>query len=298
MSSDSQGLTREPFARLMRGGMAVLAALVVARLVLELAGVPHHITRYVSSNVGLLLIAIYVAAVGPLHGGVRKFPQRVLPAFILAAWTGGCIIVVTILAAVLHLTRTHFASDEDLAGNWRHLAGHVLGHAVETGVLFLIVLLLMSIVHLLWRWPITVGPGAMLGVFVIMRYWTESMALSPLRVAAWSSTVLVLLSAFYLGGVGARMGLTAARQLLAPSLVLGWVWRLWLYCATVFSALVPFFPTHFFDRSQGNVPLHLLRALAGGAVEGFIVGIAVWGIAVWIACATRMSGTSEAGKPS
>ena len=204
MSSESKEVKRNRFGLLMRGALAVLAALVVGRLVLELAGVPHNITRFVSSNVGLLMVAIYVAAVGPLQGGLRKFSQLVLPALILAVWTGAWIILVTVISVVLHLTRTHFADAADF-GNWRHLGGHVFGHIVEIGVLFLIVLLLMSIVHLFWRWPITVAPGALLGVWVIMRYWTEAMELPPLRTAAWSSTVLVLLSAFYLGGVGATL---------------------------------------------------------------------------------------------
>jgi len=294
MSSEAQALTKEPVARLMRGALAALAVLVIARLLLELAGLPHHLTRYVSSNVGLLMVAIYVAAVGPLYGGLCKFSQLMLPALILAAWTGACIILVTTLAAVLHLARSHFAEPEDF-GNWGHLGRHVLGHTVETGVLFLIVLLLMTIVHILWRWPITVGPGAMLGVFVIMRYWTEAMELPPVRTAAWGSTLLVFLSAFYLGGVGTRMGLTGARQLLVPALVLGWVWRAWVYLATVFAALVPFFATHFFDRTHGDVPLRLLRALGAGVIEGLIVGLLVWGIAVWIAGAAQSRRDSAAG---
>jgi hypothetical protein len=283
MSSESERLT---FSHLIRWAMATLAVLVIARLVLELAGLPHDFTRFVSSNVGLLFVAIYVAAVGPLRGGLRKFAQLLLPALILAAWTEALIIVVTIIAAVLRLSRSHFAEKEDF-GNWGHLGRHVLGHAVETGVLFVVVLLLMTIVHTLWRWPVTVAPGSMLGVFVIMRFWTEAMGLEPLRTAAWSSTLLVFLSGFYLGGVGARVGLTEARQLLAPSLVLGWVWRVWVYLATVFAAVVPFFTTHFFDRSRGDVPRRLLGALAQGVVEGLIVGLLVWGFAVWIARATR-----------
>lgn len=290
MSSESQGLTREPFAHLMRGVMAALAVLVVARLVLELAGVPPDITRFVSSNVGLLFAAIYVAAVGPLHGGLRKFSQLLLPAIILAAWTEALIIVVTIIAAALRLTRTHFAEPEDF-GNWSHLGRHVMGHIIETGALFAIILLLMTLVHILWRWPVTVAPGAMLGVFVIMRFWTEAAGLEPLRTAAWSSTLLVLLSAFYLGGVGARTGLTGARQLLVPSLVLGWAWRAWVFLATVYAAAVPFFKTHFFDPSRGHVPVRLLGALGATVVEGFIAGLLVWGIAVWIACATQPEST-------
>jgi hypothetical protein len=53
------------------------------------------------------------------------------------------------------------------------------------------------------------------------------------------------------------------------------------------SALLPFYKTHFFDPSLGDVPVRLLRSLAGTVVEGFIGGLVVWGIAAWIACATR-----------
>lgn len=292
MSSHSQATTRSPFSQLMRRAMATLAVLVLARFVLELAGLPKDLARYISSNVGLLLVAIYVAAVGPLRGGLGKFTQHVLPALILSAWTGGWIIVATIVAAVFHLQRSHFASAEDLAGNWRHLAGHLAGHLLEIGVMFAIVLLLMTIVHILWRWPITVPPGALLGVIVIMRFWTEAMGLEPLRTAAWSTSVLVLLSAFYLGGVGARAGLALPRQLLAPALVLGAVWRLWVYIATLLAAVVPFFKTHFFDPSRGNIPVRLLELLGANIIEGLIAGLLIWGIAVWMAKATRPGGPS------
>jgi hypothetical protein len=81
-----------------------------------------------------------------------------------------------------------------------------------------------------------------------------------------------------------------------PALVLGWVWRFWVYLATVLAALVPFFQTHFFDRSRGDIPLRLLKALGGAVIEGFIVGLLVWGIAVWIACATRSSEASSSSE--
>ena len=290
MSSDVHGLTRDPFAHLFRGAMSMLAFLVFARLVLELVGVIPDITRYISSTVGLFIVAIYVAAVGPLHGGLRRFSQHVMPALVLAAWTQGCIIAATIAAAVLRLKRTHFAREEDF-GNLRHLGFHVVQHTVAIGVLSVIVLLLMTAVHILWRWPVTVAPGAMLGVFVIMRFWTEAMGLPSWRTAAWSSTTLLLVGAIYLGGVGARLGLTEASQLLMPALVLGWVWRFWVYLATLLTAYVPFFTTHFFDRSRGDIPLRLLKALGGSVIEGFIVGLLIWGIAIWIACATRGDGT-------
>jgi hypothetical protein len=270
----------------MRGAMAAIATLIVARFVVELAGVPRDIARYISATTGLPLIAIYVAAVGPLRGGLQKFSQLLFPALILSAWTEIWIIAATIVAVVLRLERSHFAGKEDF-GNWRHLVGHLVGHTIEAGVFFVVILLLMTVIHVLWRWPVVVAPGAMLGVVVIMRFWTEAMGLPDLRTAAWSSTLLVFLSAFYLGGIGPRVGLTRARQLLVPSLVLGWTWRLWVYLATVFAALVPFFKTHFFDPSRGNVPLRLLGALGGSVVEGLIMGLIVWGIAVWIACATQ-----------
>jgi hypothetical protein len=83
------------------------------------------------------------------------------------------------------------------------------------------------------------------------------------------------------------MGLTEARQLLVPALVLGWTWRFWVYLATLFAAAAPFFKTHFFDASRGMVAQRLLGALVQGVVEGFIVGLIVWGFAVWIGCATQ-----------
>jgi hypothetical protein len=273
--------------------MAFLAVLVVARFVFELVGLPQDMARFISATTGLLFAAIYIAAVGPLRGGLQKFSQLPLAALILSAWTEAWIILATVIAAVLHLGRSHFAEKEDF-GNWSHLGGHLRGHTIETGVFFVTILLLMTIVHILWRWPVTVAPGALLGVFVIMRFWTEAMGLEPLRTAAWSSTLLVFLSAFYLGGVGPRVGLTKVRQLLVPSLVLGWVWRLWVYLATVFAALVPFFKTHFFARAGGYIPLRLLGALVASVIEGFIVGLLVWSIAVWIARATQ---AGEASPP-
>jgi hypothetical protein len=69
--------------------------------------------------------------------------------------------------------------------------------------------------------------------------------------------------------------------------VLGWTWRLWVFIATVVSALLPFYKTHFFDPSRGNVPVRLLGSLGSTVVEGFIAGLIVWGIAAWIACANR-----------
>ena len=286
MSPESQAMSRTPFIRLLYHAMAFLAVLVIARFVLELAGVPDTLTRYISCTAGMLLVAIYVAAIAPLRGGMQRFSQLLLPALLLSAWTEAWVILATIIAAGLRLGRSHFAEPEDY-GNWAHLGRHLLGHLIEVGVFFIVILLLMSIVHLLWRWPVTVAPGALLGAFVIMRFWMEAIGVPDWRAAAWSSTVLVILSAFYLGGIGAWLRLSEARKLLLPSLVLGWTWRLWVYIATVFAALVPAYKTHFFDPTAGNVASRLASALAATVLEGFIAGLIVWGIAVWIARATQ-----------
>jgi hypothetical protein len=287
MSPESSTTARTPFGRLLHRALVFLAVLVVARFVLELLGLRNDIARYISSTTGMLFVALYVAAVAPLRGGMQRFTQLLLPALLLSAWTEAWIILATIIAAVFRLERSHFAEKQDY-GNWGHLFGrHLVGHLTEIGVFFILILLLMAVVHLLWRWPVTVAPGAMLGVFVIMRFWMESMGIEPWRAAAWSTTVLIFLSAFYLGGVGARFGLAGARQLLVPSLMLGWAWRFWVYLATLFAALVPYYKTHFFDTSQGAVAARLVRVLAASVIEGFIVGLIIWGIAVWMARATQ-----------
>jgi len=286
MSPDPEATPGIAYKRLLKRILIFLAALVIARFALEVAATPPTVTRYFSSTIGLVLAAIYLAAIGPLKRGTLKFSQLFLPALLLSAWTVGWVILATLVSGVFRLGRSHFSGPEDY-GNWRHLGSHIFGHVVEIGVLFVIVLILMAFVHLLWRWPVTVGPGVMLGVLVIFRYWLEAMGLPVLRTAPWSSTVGILIAAFYLGGVGPRLGLTAGRQLFVPALVLGWTWRLWVFIAMLMSALVPFYKTHFFDPSLGNVPVRLAKALAGTIVEGFIAGLIVWGIAAWIAHATR-----------
>ncbi|MGD1155197.1 MAG: hypothetical protein ABSA41_05145 [Terriglobia bacterium] len=291
MSSEPEGSKRTPFVRLLHRAMIFLAAVVIARLVLEVAGLSPDIARYISGTAGMLFVAIYVAAVAPLRGGMQKFPQLLLPALLLSAWTRAWIIVATVISAVFHLERSHYAAKEDY-GNWVQLGRHLVGHVIALGVFFIVILFVMAVVHLLWRWPVTVAPGAMLGAFVLMRYWTETMGVEVWRAAAWSSTVLILLSAFYLGGMCARLGLTEVRKLLVPSLVLGWTWRLWVYLATLFAAFVPFHSTHFFDPSGGHVAGRLLRALGANVLEGFIAGLIVWGIAVWIARATQQQATT------
>jgi hypothetical protein len=264
--------------------MFFLAALVVVRFVLEVAGVPATVTRYLSSTAGLVLAAIYLAAIGPLKRGMLKFSQLVLPALLLSAWTVGWVILATLVSGVFRLERSHFAGRADY-GNWGHLGFHIFEHLVEIAVLFVVVLVLMALVHLLWRWPVTVAPGVILGALVIIRYWLEAMGVP--NTAAWSSTIGILIAALYLGGVGPRLGLAGGRQLFVPALVLGWTWRLWVFIATLMSALLPFYKTHFFDPSRGDVVVRLAEALVGTVVEGFIAGLIVWGIAAWIACATR-----------
>jgi hypothetical protein len=266
----------------IRDTLILLAILVVARFILEVAGVPHNITRYVSSTVAVLLAGIYLGAVAPLRG-VTRFVQLILPAIVVSAWTVAWVILFTVISAVFQLHRSHFADAEDF-GNWGHLGQHLSFHIIEIVILSIIVLLLMAVPFLLRGWPIVVGPVAMLGAVVIVRYWVEAMGLEPLRFAAWSSTIAVLYCAFYLGGVGPKMGLDS---LLGPALIMGWAWRFWVYLATVFAALVPFFKTHFFDPTGDRIVARLAGSLVAGIVEGFVAGLIVWGIAVWIRRATR-----------
>ena len=286
MSANSEATAGNAYKELLRRVMLFLAVLVVARFVLEVAGVPATVTRYLSSTAGLLLAAMYLAALAPLRRGLLKFSQLFLPALLLSAWTVGWVILFTLISGAFRLERSHFAGPEDY-GNWGHLGHHIFEHVIEIGLLFVVVLILMALVHALWRWPVTVGPGVILGALVIIRYWLEAMGLPASRTVAWSSTVGILIAAFYLGGVGPLLRLAGGRQLLVPALVLGWTWRLWVFIAMLMSALVPFYKTHFFDPSLGHVPGRLAGALAGTLVEGFIAGLIVWGIAAWIACATR-----------
>ena len=98
----------------------------------------------------------------------------------------------------------------------------------------------------------------------------------------------VLFSAFFLGAMAPRLGMASSRSLLAPSFAIAYAWRFWILLVTLLSALVPFFKTHFFDPTRGQIAWRLLRFLAGGVlVEGLIIGLLVWGIAVWISRATR-----------
>jgi hypothetical protein len=274
----------------LRGSLIFLGLLVVGRFVLEIAGVPHTATRFLSSSALIYLVAIYLGAIAPLHK-VKKLVQLIIPSLAVATWTVGWVILFTLVSGILQLQRSHFAEKSDY-GNWANLGTHVLEHAVEVPAVALLVLIVAAVPFLLWRWPVTVGPAAILGALVIIRYWVEAMGVEPARGAAWSSTVAVLISGFYLGGVGPRLGPASQRSqgaenFFVPALVIAWTWRFWIFFAVLLSALVPFYKTHFFDPSGGNVTVRLAQSLAAGAVAGLVFGVVIWGIAVWMARATR-----------
>lgn len=283
--------TRPDYRRWMRGSLILIALLVIARFVLEVAGVPHEATRYFSSAAAVFLVAIYLGSVAPARR-VMKTAQLIVPAIALAAWTQGWVILMTLLTAVFRLERSHFLEAEEL-GDWRAIGGHLLGHVVATLALAVLVFVFMAIIFYLRRWPVTLGPGALLGALVVLRFWLEAMGLPDAVTAAMSSTVGILASAVYLGGVASRFGLTSPRHLIGPALALGWVWRFWVFLATLLSALVPFFKTHFFDPSQGQVAWRLIHFFFGGfLLVGLIAGLLIWGIAIWISRATRPSPTT------
>jgi len=274
--------SRPQYRKWLRGTLIFLALIIIARFVMEISGVPETRTRVLSSSAVVLLAAIYLGAVAPLRG-VRKSLQLIVPGILLAVWTQAWVILATVVSAVLRLERSHFAEREDY-GNWAHLWGHILGHLKDLVPFSLVALVLMATVLVLWRWPVTVGPGAILGALVMMRYSAEAMGADPARAAAWSSTVGILLCGFYLGGVAPRLG---QETLLAPALIIGWVWRFWIFLATVMSAAFPYYKTHFFDPSEGHVAMRLVRYFGGEVLlVGILAGLVVWVIAVWIRHAT------------
>ena len=274
------------YRRLLAGPFAFIALLVVARFLLEIFGVSHQLTRYLSSTGAVYLVAIYMGAVAPLRG-VRKSWQIVLPGVLLAAWTQGWVILFTLLSGGLRLERSHFAEPQDW-GNWGHLMHHVLEHLAEIVPVAIVVLVLMAAMLVLWHWPVTVGPGALLGALVVIRFWSEAMNMNPLVSSAWSSSVAFLLCGFFLGGVGAMMGLSSPRKLLVPAAVLGWTWRFWIFVAVLMAAAAPHYKTHFYSPPQGHVWIYLLGFLGLEViVVGLIAGLVEWGIASWIAGALR-----------
>jgi hypothetical protein len=268
------------------GPLVFIALLIVVRFLLELLGASPSITRFFSSSGAVFLVALYLGAVAPLRG-IRKSYQLIVPGIVLAAWTEGWVILFTLIAGALKLQRSHFAEPQDW-GNWGHLGHHISEHLLEILPASVIVLVLMAAVLVLWRWPVIVGPGTLLGALVVIRFWTEAMNLSPTVAAAWSSTVAFLLCGFYLGGVGPRLGVSTARQLFTPALVLGWTWRFWAFVATLLSAAEPHYQTHFFSAAGGHVLSRLAGLfLAGVLIEGFVAGLILWGISTWTLHALR-----------
>jgi hypothetical protein len=271
----------------LTGPFAFIALLIVVRFVLEILGTPHQLTDYLSSTGAVYLVAIYLGAVGPLRG-LRRSWGIVLPGVLLAAWTQGWVILFTLISGGLHLARSHFAEPQDW-GNPAHLMHHVLDHLVEIAPVAIVVLVLMAAMLVLWRWPVTVGPGAVLGALVVIRFWSEAMHMPPVVSSAWSSTVAFLLCGLFLGGMGSLTGLSSPRKLLIPALVLGWAWRFWVLVAVLMGAAFPYMKTHFYSSAQSHPLIYLLRFLAVDViVVGLIAGLIEWSIASWIAGALRL----------
>lgn len=167
---------------------------------------------------------------------------------------------------------------------------HVFEHIAVILIAPLATLGVMAVPYSLHRWPVVVAPGSVLGGLVVMRFASEAMNLPPTSASAWSSTVGLLLSGLYLGGIGPQVGVRSPRQLLAPALVLGWVWRFWIFLAALVSATLGY-KSHFLDRSQGRVTFRLLKFFGAEVVfVGFVAGLLVWGLAVWVSRATRPLG--------
>src|SRR5262245_44628505 len=275
------------YRRLLRDPMILLALVIIGRFVLEAAGAPLDTTRFLSVSVVYALAEIYVGAVAPLYG-VTTLKQLAVPAFVLSAWLGGWTALSLVVSGVLQLEGSHFAHETGSGAPlypsfWlhviEHLAASLIGALPTLGV--------MSIPYFLHRWPVTVAPAAILGGLVTLRFAAEAMNLASTTAAAWSSTVGILLSALYLGGIGPRMGVLSPRQFLAPALALGWVWRLWVFLATLVSAFLGY-ETHFFDPSQGRGALRMLEIFGRDVlVVGLASGLVVWVVAVWVSRATR-----------
>ncbi len=280
MSQETAEQGHADYRRWLRGPLVLIAVLIVARFVLEAAGVSKDITRFVSASVGGVLVVIYLGAVAPLRG-ITRFKQLALPALVVSVWLLGWDTLALLVSGALRLPGSHFADAPGVFQNWQHLGMHAFGHIALIPVGWAFNLGLMALLLFLHRWPVIVAPSAVLGGLVTLRFAAEAMNLAPTTASAWSSTVGVLLSALYLGGIAPRMGFVSARQLLVPSLVLGWVWRFWAFLAALLSA-APLYRTHFFDPSQGRVAVRLLQLFGGGViVAGAVAGLLVWGIAVW-----------------
>ncbi len=276
---------RPQYRRLLRGPLILLALVIVVRFVLEAAGVPLETTRFLSTSVVSALVIVYLGAVAPLRG-VTKFKQLALAALVLSAWLGGWTALALIVSGLFQLPGSHFAHapPEPL---YPRFWFHVFEHVAVIPFASLATVGVMAIPFFLHRWPVTVAPATVLGGLVILRFAAEAMTLAPTTASAWSSSVGLLLSSLYLGGIGPRMGVVSPRQLLAPALVLGWVWRFWIFLAALVSAVLGY-ETHFFDPSQDRVAFRLLEFLGWEVVVvGFAAGLLVWGIASWVSRATR-----------
>ena len=269
---------------MLRGPLILLGLVIVLRFILEAAGVPLEITRFLSAMVVYALVEIYVGAVAPLHG-VTRLKQLALPALVLSAWLGGWTALSLAISGLLQLQGSHFAH---AAGElYPNFGFHVFEHLVVILVAPLVTLGVMAVPYSLHRWPVIVAPGTVLGGLVVIRFAAEAMDLAPTTASAWSSTVGLLLGALYLGGIGPRMGVRTPRQLLVPALVLGWVWRFWVFLAAFVSATLGY-KTHFFARSEGSGALRWLQSLGVEVVvAGLAAGLLVWGLAVWTSRATR-----------
>jgi hypothetical protein len=232
------------YRRLLTGPLILLALVITVRFVLEAAGVPLDTTRFLSATVVSALAIVYLGAVAPLRG-LTRFRQLSVPAFLLSAWLGGWTALVLMISGVFQLPGSHFAhvAPEPL---YPRLWFHVVEHIAVIPFASIATMGVMAIPYSLHRWPVAVGPGTLLGALVVLRFSAEAMNL-------------------------------------APALVLGWVWRLWILLAAFVSAALRY-ETHFFDPTQ----FRLLQFLGVEViVVGFAAGLLVWGIALWVSRATR-----------
>jgi hypothetical protein len=285
MSDIEEAAPAQPqYRRLLRGPMILLALIIIVRFVLEAAGVPLDTTRFLSASVVYALAEIYVGAVAPLYG-VTRFGQLALPALVLSTWFCGWTALSLIISGVFQLQGSHFAhASGPGVPLYPNFGFHVFEHIALILIAPLATLGVMAVPYSLHRWPVVVAPGSLLGGLVVMRFAVEAMNLAPTSASAWSSTVGLLLGALYLGGIGPPKGVRSPRQLLAPALALGWIWRFWIFLAALVSATLGY-KSHFFDRSQGRVAFRLLELFGGEVIAvGFGAGLLVWGIAV---CASR-----------
>jgi hypothetical protein len=291
MPDESAGVAKPDYRSWLLGPMVLIAIVIVVRFVLECVRVPKDITRYVSGSVVSGFVLIYLGAVAPLRG-ITRYKQLLVAGLVLSVWAGLLDTLALVIAFAFHLPGSHFADAPGIFQNWGHVGMHTLSHVAIILPSTLIDFGIISLMFFLWRWPVVVPPSAVIGGLVILRFTAEAFNLAPTSASAWSSSVAVLLGALYIGGVGPRTGLVTARQLLAPSLALGWVWRLWVFIATLVSAL-PLYKTHFFDPTQGQIGTRLLQFFLGDVlIVGGIAGLLVWGIAVWTAHVTRQPRTA------